>query len=305
MSFVGDIMEENKKQPNNELKKFFAACDEFANGRFILADIKVAKILRAIADCEDIYNLLEECMINFDFDREFAKCKVKGSMGEVAAFRLPSEMHKLIPLVFCLLVEIDSKKIDFNYFLKTQFPLANSQNEEYESFSNSIIIPFKNAIAELFNVTTDIYKQEENIENMNPTYFEQNESTVELPNGNTVYVKESTVILNEDEDNEEDDEDDDDDEVEEKKVPVNKDELFDELKTLVYEIDDRTLFIKNAYKRGNMRLILRAMEEACNLKNLPIMSALVYSLNEIARGEKNIRENLREVNELFYEFFNK
>ena len=140
---------------------------------------------------------------------------------------------------------------------------------------------------------------------MNPTYFEQNESTVELPNGNTVYVKESTVILNEDEDNEEDDEDDDDDEVEEKKVPVNKDELFDELKTLVYEIDDRTLFIKNAYKRGNMRLILRAMEEACNLKNLPIMSALVYSLNEIARGEKSIRENLREVNELFYEFFNK
>lgn len=299
MSFVGDIMEENKKQPNNELKKFFIACDEFTNGRFILADIKIAKILRAVADCEEIYNLLEECMINFDFDREIAKCKVKGSMGEVAAFRLPSEMHKLIPLVFCLLVELDSKKIDFNYFLKTQFPLANSQNEEYESFSNAVIIPFKKAIADLFNVTTDIYKQEENIENMNPTYFEEKESTVELPNGNTVYVKESTVVLDET------DIKDDEEEVEEKKAPVSKDELFEDLKEQVYEIDDRTLFIKNAYKRGNLRLILRAMEEACNLKNLPIMSALVYSLNEIARGEKSIRENLREVNELFYEFFNK
>ena len=299
MSLVGDIMEENKKQPNNELKKFFIACDEFTNGRFILADIKIAKILRAVADCEEIYNLLEECMINFDFDREIAKCKVKGSMGEVAAFRLPSEMHKLIPLVFCLLVELDSKKIDFNYFLKTQFPLANSQNEEYESFSNAVIIPFKKAIADLFNVTTDIYKQEENIENMNPTYFEEKESTVELPNGNTVYVKESTVVLDET------DIKDDEEEVEEKKAPVSKDELFEDLKEQVYEIDDRTLFIKNAYKRGNLRLILRAMEEACNLKNLPIMSALVYSLNEIARGEKSIRENLREVNELFYEFFNK
>ena len=54
-----------------------------------------------------------------------------------------------------------------------------------------------------------------------------------------------------------------------------------------------------------MRLILRAMEEACNLKNLHIMSALVYSLNEIAKGEKSIRENVKEVNDLFYEFFNK
>lgn len=305
MSIVGDIMEENRKQPNNELKRFFAACDEFTNGRFILADIKVAKILRAIADCEDIYNLLQECMINFDFDREFAKCKVKGSMGEVVTFRLPSEMHKLIPLVFCLLVEIDSKKIDFNYFLKTQFPLANSQNEEYESFSNSIIVPFKNAIADLFNVTTDIYQKEETIESMNPTYFEERESTVELPNGNTVYVKESTAILEEDDEDDDVDEDDEDDDEEEKKTPVSKDELFEELRKEVYEIDDRTLFIKNAYKRGNLRLILRAMEEACNLKNLPIMSALVYSLNELAKGEKSIRENLREVNELFYEFFNK
>ena len=296
-------MEENKKQPNNELKKFFAACDEFANGRFILADIKVAKILRAIADCEDIYNLLEECMINFDFDREFAKCKVKGSMGEVAAFRLPTEMHKLIPLVFCLLVELDSKKIDFNHFLKTQFPLANSQNEEYESFSNSIIVPFKKAIADLFNVTTDVEQKEESIENINPTYVEERESTVELPNGNTVYVKETTYV--EETDEEDEDEDDDDDDEEEKKAPVSKDELFDEIKTQVYEIDDRTLFIKNAYKRGNMRLILRAMEEACNLKNLHIMSALVYSLNEIAKGEKSIRENVKEVNDLFYEFFNK
>ena len=111
MSYVGDIMEENKKQPNNELRNFFVACDEFANGRFILADIKIAKILRAIADCTEIYNLLEECMLNFDFDRELGKCSVKGNIGEGVAFRLPSEMHKLIPLVFCLLVELDSKKL--------------------------------------------------------------------------------------------------------------------------------------------------------------------------------------------------
>lgn len=293
MSYVGDIMEENKKQPNNELRNFFVACDEFTNGRFILADIKIAKILRAIADCTEIYNLLEECMINFDFDRELGKCSVKGNIGEGVAFRLPSEMHKLIPLVFCLLVELDSKKIDFNYFLKTQFPLANSQNEEYEAFANSVIIPFKNAIADLFDVTTDIYQKEEDPSAMNPTYYEERESTVELPNGNTVYVKESTVYVEEEE------------KADETKMVANKDDLFSELRDLVYEIDDRSLFIKNAYKRGNLRLILRAMEEACNLKNLPIMSALVYSLNEIAKGEKSIRENLKEVNELFYEFFNK
>ena len=115
----------------NELLEFTKACDEFIEGKFILADVKIANILKKIADSTDIYNILAECMINFDFSKEFSKSRVSGSVG-ANTFRLPTEIHKLIPLVFCLLVEIDKKNIDFNYFLRTQFPFADTQKEEYD-----------------------------------------------------------------------------------------------------------------------------------------------------------------------------
>ena len=55
---------------------FISACNELVNGKFILADIKISKILRAISESTDIYNLIAENMINYDFDKEFAKAVV-------------------------------------------------------------------------------------------------------------------------------------------------------------------------------------------------------------------------------------
>lgn len=287
-------MEQNLQRPTKDLKTFFKACDEFTNGRFILADVKISKILRAVANSKEIYNLLAECLINFDFEREFSKCRVQSATGGIA-FRLPAELHKLVPLVFCLLVDFDSKKLDFNYFLKTQFPLASSQQEEYQMFSDNVVTPFKKAIAELFNVTTDVDDEEE-LSVINTEYEE-----LATPDGNVIISKTTTAI---DEEAMEEDEVEDSDEEEQTVVAENEEELFGQIMEQVYEIDDRTLFVRNSYKRGNLRLILKAIEEACNLENLTIISALIYSLNELGRGEKSIRDNIKEINDIFYKFFN-
>lgn len=148
----------------NELMEFAKACDEFIEGKFILADVKIANILKKIADSTDIYNILAECMINFDFSKEFSKSRVSGSVG-ANTFRLPTEIHKLIPLVFCLLIEIDKKNIDFNYFLRTQFPFADTQKEEYDSFAQNVILPFKESILQLFDINPNELNIEEVKEN--------------------------------------------------------------------------------------------------------------------------------------------
>jgi hypothetical protein len=123
-----------------KLKEFTAACNELIKGKFVLADIKIAKILKTIANSEDIYNLLEECMINFNYRHEIGKCFVKSGV-EGKQFTLPPESFKLIPLVFCLLVSLDSKTADLNEFLNTQFPAVIGQNEKYTQFANVVINP--------------------------------------------------------------------------------------------------------------------------------------------------------------------
>ena len=147
---------------------FINACNELVEGKFILADIKISKILKAISESTDVYNLIAESMINYDFDKEFAKAVVKDSNG-IEKFQLPDEDEKIIPLIFCLLVEMDSKRINFNEFVKVQFPLANNQNEEYQAFAKTIIIPFRNAVANYFDVdieTTNKLAEDEELRNI-------------------------------------------------------------------------------------------------------------------------------------------
>ena len=127
----------NENIEREKIINFINACNELVNGKFILADIKISKILKSISESTGVYNLIEECMINYDFDSEFSKCITTDASG-VERFVLPKEEEKIVPLVFCLLVEIDSKRISFNDFIKAQFPYANNQNKRIYVSINSI-----------------------------------------------------------------------------------------------------------------------------------------------------------------------
>ena len=99
---------DNENINQNGVINFINACNELIHGKFILADIKISKILKSITESTEIYNLIDEYMINYNFDLEFQKAVVKDSAGN-ERFVLPDENEKIIPLVFGLLVEIDSK----------------------------------------------------------------------------------------------------------------------------------------------------------------------------------------------------
>ena len=136
--------EESKK-----IREFSNYCDEMINGKFILADIKISNILKSIAQSKELYNLMAECLLNFNFDEEFEKAKVS-NFGE-KYFKMPEEDYKRIALVFCFMVEVDNKKIDFYDFITNYFK-SKELGGEYLVFAKTMLVPFKNDVLAKFDV---------------------------------------------------------------------------------------------------------------------------------------------------------
>ncbi len=263
---------------NSEIEKFFSACDEFINGKFILADIKIAKLLRAITESPAIYNIVAENLINYDYKKESVlleeECKAKNDGNLI----LPDDKDVVIPYVFSLLVEIDSKQVNFNEYLENNFVSASSQKEEYEAFAYCIIIPFKNAIAKA--VGLDIDDDEENCKELKELNGASQENIVE---------KETTN-----------------EKKEEVKEIEEKDEetlLFDRLSRMAGIIDDKLIFINKPVRRSNIELLVDALKEASRMQNIKIILALVMALNEFAHRERKIKRELDEINSICLEFF--
>lgn len=290
------------------VSNFISACNELVDGKFILADIKISKILKAISESTDVYNLIAESMINYDFDKEFAKAVVKDTNG-IEKFQLPDENEKIIPLVFCLLVEMDSKRINFNEFVKVQFPLANNQNEEYQAFAKTIVIPFRNAIADYFDVdieTTNKLAEDEELRNIIDEKIKEHmlekemEEQVEEPE-ETIIVKTTTttiepiandplisaVIMAEKQ------------RQEDQEVKL----LFDRILRLVRILDDKSEYVRNPLKKSNITLLIDALYEAYEIKNVKIIVALVMALNNFAGSERSMRGEIKELNTICYDFY--
>lgn len=171
---------------NEELSKisqFIASCDSMANGKFILADVKITKILNMIAGSEELYRYISECMTGFDFVREYHRAEVKNGLNG-GVFAVPQEPKKLVAFVFCLLVECDAKRLDFYSFINENFKIASS-TDAYQNFANNLLVPFKDIIAlhfgldssseEMINEITESYKADLA---QNPVFEQSNQGNV-------------------------------------------------------------------------------------------------------------------------------
>lgn len=129
-----------------EIEQFLDACDELIDCKFLVAEYKLSKMLKALASAQDVCNLVGECLEQFNRDREFAKAYMEDKLGNFYV-DMPTEEFKIIALVFCTLVDIDGKKIDFTDFVTRFF---GREENPYEEFVQTMIIPFRNLIAEAF-----------------------------------------------------------------------------------------------------------------------------------------------------------
>ena len=133
------------------ISAFMSSCDDLINGKFIFAGNKVSNILKAISESPELYEVISECLKNFNYEKEFGRAKIKLPTKR-GTFKMPEEKTTLIPLVFCMLVEIQENKIDFKQFLADYFDTDDEDVSQFENFAQTVIVPFKNAIAYLFDI---------------------------------------------------------------------------------------------------------------------------------------------------------
>lgn len=124
--------------PQESYDEFLYAVQNLVSSKYLLIDRRISELLRSIAGNDSIYNLIAECMVNFDFIEEWRNAVKTGNMV------LPEDSAKRISFIFCMLNNIDDKNLDLTKVLEHYF--SNSNITPYELFCRSIVLEFKNLI---------------------------------------------------------------------------------------------------------------------------------------------------------------
>ncbi|MCH5165189.1 MAG: hypothetical protein J1G01_02180 [Clostridiales bacterium] len=125
------------------LGEFLDACEALKNCKFVIAEHKIAALLKAIADNKQLYSMFGTALYGFDYKVTFTE-----SIGN-GVFSLPSEPKKAIALVFRILLDIDSGKMSLQNFLEAYF-YNTSINESYARFCLEIVAPFEKYCRSMF-----------------------------------------------------------------------------------------------------------------------------------------------------------
>ena len=162
---------------NKNIENFLISCQDLIDCKFLVAEYKLQKMLQDLANASEICSLVGECLEQFNREREFAKAFVQDGHGDYM-FVLPQEEYKIIALVFCTLMDIDAKKIDFTDFVKRFFGRGE---DAYASFAKAMIVPFRDLLAEAFGYKIKeaaepvVNDEEKNISEDNEVYEEYEE----------------------------------------------------------------------------------------------------------------------------------
>jgi len=240
---------ENEK---GKVLEFFYALDEMIGGKFILADIKISKILKCIADCETLYNLFAKNLVDFNFKQEF-KDSILDKKVNGALIELPEEKEKIMAYVFHLFVEADNKKLDLQNFINEYFFNPDGYNFSYGSFSRNVLFPFKKAIVdslELSDIDGELIQNNENEEEGK----EEMENEVRTGNENVkmLYAK----------------------------LMVSLSDLYSAV------LKENKIKME---QKEEVYIIISALNEAIRLQNIKLINALIIPLEYVLKKNKKVR----------------
>lgn len=122
-----------------ECEGIFDAYNETINSKIVFVEKNISKILKSIAQNNSIYNLIAEKILGFNFEKE-----MQMALSINGEFLLPENKDKVIPLVFCLLNEIDNGKISAIKFIGETF--HDDTEVGYKLFCDEVVTPFVMAI---------------------------------------------------------------------------------------------------------------------------------------------------------------
>ena len=157
-------------------EQFLIATQSLVDSKYIFIDRNISVLLHSAVDSEVIYNLIAQCMVNFDFIEEW-KSATEGNF-----IKFPESDEKKIAFIFCMLNNIDDRKLDITKVLDHYFSY-NEKITPYELFCSSVIIEFKDLILKClsgFSENEQNSEIEENDEDNESKNFELQEKSNEM-----------------------------------------------------------------------------------------------------------------------------
>lgn len=259
---------DNEKE---KLKNFFASVNEMIGGRFILSDVKVAKVLKNIASSEVLYNLFAECLVNFNYDAELAQAKVSNRVNG-GYFILPNDEEKIVALVFCMLLEIDNQKLNLQSFVTENFFSADGYNISYSNFALNVLVPFKNSVMNLLGVNEEGESTTKDYDEM-----QQNQTTIDD------FMEEEPK---------------EDETIQKTKI------LFSNMRVVLYNM----LTTLNEYRfkdmeRDELQILFRGMIEAVEIENFKLINAFLVAFEKIIGKNKYFKVDFEELKKMLADFY--
>ena len=86
---------------DTSIQNFINSCDDMIKGKFIMADNKISKILEAIANNEKLYDLVNNCVSGYNFQKEYERIYKESENG---LFEVSKDVKNNIAFVMCLFV---------------------------------------------------------------------------------------------------------------------------------------------------------------------------------------------------------
>lgn len=131
-----------------ELVPFNAACDEFATGKYLLADIKISSILQIIEADEKLKNIVSSCTENYNFSISAINSIIKDDA--TAYFSMPKAEKEVIAFVYNLLNSFKNNSINFYDFLSRFYP-SEVANADFDKFAKEVVLPFKDSVNSIYS----------------------------------------------------------------------------------------------------------------------------------------------------------
>ncbi len=257
----------------DEALNLIELCDELMSTKILFADKKIDKILEAIATSPQIYDLLTECMGQFNKEKEFDKAFTKDASGR-KIFVMPKEEYKILALVFCLLADIGNGRVSFDDLIATYFADENGRLDP-SAFMNTVIKPFKDLIADAFQVKGESEEEEvvseltpEKLEELSP---EERLKIVPFP------IERSSNYL---------------------KDPEHVCQTFVLAKDTAIEMVERLSEERVNEQTEDVNFMLHCAIIACMEQDFDLLNGIVCGLKYATRGIKSLKYLMRELDEI-------
>lgn len=159
----------------HELIPFNTACEDFVAGRYILAEVKVGSILKALDEDEKLKDIVSSALDNFDFNKEFSLAVKQNENSKELV--LPTDEKKVIAFVYCLLFNFHNGNLKFYDFLNQFYKVEGDvAGKEFSNFAAAVIIPFRDCVNTAYNKRHVLVETEDYQNN----YYNKILSTVKL-----------------------------------------------------------------------------------------------------------------------------